>query len=423
MKKIISAFMALIIMAAVPLTVKAEESNKTEPQKDGLSFALRLAVTQHPSVKSKLSDLRALGYDIESAQARRFPTFSIQGSTNSDEQSQVIARLQQPLWVGGRIDGGIKLTEAKHNSSIASLLQLRRQLIEQTASVYASLQGARQRLKTADLNVAEHEKLNSLISRRQVGNIASEADVRLAGARLIQANAQREQIKVLVVKYQNDLQALTQQPVGGVIPVDTQLVSALDKEAFLSQLDKKAATVLQKQVDIEVAKANSELTTSDMMPSLYARVDQDIVNANKYRNIPLDTRFSAVLEGNMEAGGFVGWKRLKSADAKVAAAQLDVETARNDVRRTARSLLADRAMFQRVQRSNEQLVKSLEDTQESFMRQYDAGRKSWVDVLNNQRELSDARQELEQTKSSLLETGLRLSAMLGELDKEAGVQP
>jgi adhesin transport system outer membrane protein len=423
MKKI-SSYLALIsILTVAPVAVKAQEQKNADPQKDGLSVALRLAVTQHPSVKSKLSDLRSLGYDIESAQARRYPTFSLQGSTNNDVQSQVIARLQQPLWVGGRIDGGIKLTEAKHNSSIASLLQLRRQLIEQTAAVYASLQGARQRLKTADLNVAEHEKLNSLISRRQIGSIASEADVRLAGARLIQANAQREQIKALVVKYQNDLHALTQQPVGGAIPVDTQLLSALDKETTLARLDKKAATVLQKQVDIEVARANSELTTSDMMPSLYARVDQDIVNANKNGSIPLDTRFSAVLEGNLEAGGFVGWKRLKSADAKVAAAQLDVETARNDVRRTAQSLLADRAMYQRVQRSNEQLVKSLEDTQESFMRQYDAGRKTWVDVLNNQRELSDARQELEQTKSSLLETGLRLSAMLGELDKEAGVQP
>lgn len=422
--KIFYPCITFILLTVIgPSCLLAEEQGPLYGTTDDLTLSLRLTVNQHPSVKSKLSDLRSQGYDIESAEARRFPTFSIQGSTNNDEQSQVIARLQQPLWVGGRITGGIKLTEARLSSATASLLQLRRQLMEQTATVYASLQGARSRLKAAELNVAEHDKLSALISRRQVGSIASEADVRLANARQFQAAAQREQIMALVVKYQNDLRALTQIPVEGLIPVDMRLASVLDKETTLAALDQNAAGVLQKKLDVEVAKANAELSSSDMLPSIYARVDQDIVNANKYRNIPLDTRYSLVVEGNLEAGGIVGWKRVKSADAKVAAAQLDVETARNDVRRTAQSLLADRTMLQRVLKSNELLVKSLEDTQESFMRQYDAGRKSWVDVLNNQRELSDARQELEQTKSSLLETGLRLSAMLGELDKEAGVKP
>ncbi|WP_369412294.1 TolC family protein [Geotalea toluenoxydans] len=57
------------------------------------------------------------------------------------------------------------------------------------------------------------------------------------------------------------------------------------------------------------------------------------------------------------------------------------------------------------------------------MRQYDAGRKTWVDVLNAQRELSDARLALEQTRSSFQENSLRLAVLLGRLDGTIGIQP
>jgi adhesin transport system outer membrane protein len=57
------------------------------------------------------------------------------------------------------------------------------------------------------------------------------------------------------------------------------------------------------------------------------------------------------------------------------------------------------------------------------MRQFDAGRKSWVDVLNAQKELADARQSMEQTKSSLMEFSLRLGVVIGQLDRYAELLP
>jgi adhesin transport system outer membrane protein len=114
---------------------------------------------------------------------------------------------------------------------------------------------------------------------------------------------------------------------------------------------------------------------------------------------------------------------VKSSDARVVAARQNVESARNDLRRRVQALLTDLQSLQQVLQSNEMLVQSTELTLASFMRQFDAGRRSWVDVMNSQREMSDARLAREQTRSSLLETQLRLAVQLGQFDQQAGAQP
>jgi adhesin transport system outer membrane protein len=100
----------------------------------------------------------------------------------------------------------------------------------------------------------------------------------------------------------------------------------------------------------------------------------------------------------------------------------EVESARNEVRRRTQSLIADRHTYQRVSVTNETIVLSTEETLASFLRQYDAGKKSWVDVLNTQRELGEARQSLEQIQTLLVETTLRLAAITGRLDSYAGLK-
>jgi len=390
---------------------------------DGLPTALKLATSKHPSVTAKLEELKSLGYDINSAEAGRYPSLSVQAQTMSNDQSQVVARLQQPLWAGGRIDGGIDLAEMKLRAAQATFLQVRRQLMEDTAVTYAELLGARQRLRTAELNVSEHEKLLGLISRRQAGSIASEADVRLARSRLTQAQTQQEQLRGSLDKALGDLLALTQAPLEGLLAVEDELLKLPDPGQIMAAAEANSPLVQQRLIEVNVARIQADLRTADMMPTLYAQLERDIVTADKYGTLPPDTRIGVALTGTVEGIGFAGFGRIKAATALVEAARKDVETARNDVRRRTRALISDRNMYLRVMEGNNLLVAATQETLDSFMRQYDAGRKSWVDVLNAQKELADARQAMEQTKSSLMEFSLRLGVSIGHLDRYAELQP
>jgi len=425
MKKTV-ALIALIIIAA---SGSASAQSPATSREDGLLSALQMAVTLHPSVKSKLEELKALGYDLESSEAQRYPTASLQANTSNNvgttdkalyDQYGVVAVLQQPLWVGGRIDGTIDQANVKLKIGKLALLGVRRQLMENTAAVYATVQGARLRLEAAKLNVAEHERLKTLITRRESGGIASHADIQMASSRLSQALAQQIQLDGTLKHSLNDLQVLTQQQLSALEPVTDNLALLPEISGIPSAIEKASATVQQKIVEVELARVASDLAVANMLPSLHAKFEQDVYTATQHGETPQGTRLGVVLQGSIEGLGFTGWKRIKSSDARVDAAKRDVENARNDVNRQAQALLTDLQSLQLVLQSYEQLVMSTAETLASFMRQYDAGRKSWVDVLNTQRELSDARLSLEQTRSSLLETRLRLAVELGNLDIQAG---
>lgn len=416
--KLLVGLLAVTLLAG---SVSAQDA--TVPPEGGVIEAMRNAVNLHPAIKSRKDQLYALGFDLEAEKARRYPSLSVQAQALSNDASQVFARIQQPLWVGGRIDGSIDQAGMRLLSGQASFLTLKRQLMEETGAAYAVLVGARQRLAAAELNVREHEKLLGLISRRQVGSIASEADVRLARSRLTLAVAQREQLKGELSRALTNLHALTQQPLEGVVPIPDTVMALPEHSGLVAAIVEISPTVKQRLVDIEVARAEVELRRADLMPSLYARVDQDIYATDRYGTLPAETRAGVVLEGSLEGAGFSGWKRVRSADSRVEAARKDVEVARNDARRQAQALLAEMEALQSVLVSNDQLVTATEETLASFMRQYDAGRKTWVDVLNAQRELSDARLSLEQTRSSLQQNSLRLAVQLGQLDSAMETQP
>jgi adhesin transport system outer membrane protein len=295
--------------------------------------------------------------------------------------------------------------------------------MEETAAVYAQLSGARQRLQAAEMNVDEHEKLLGLISRRQFGSFASEADVRLARSRLTQAQALREELRGLVDKTLSDLLALTQDPLEGLVAVEEGMLLLPDPATIMQDAEIVSPLVQQRLFEVEVARGQASLREAEMLPTLYAQIERDIVFAHDNETLPEGTRIGIALTGSVEGLGFAGIGRVKAAEALVEAAKREVETARNEVRRRTRAFVSDRNMFLRLMESNHLLVVDTKETLDSFMRQYDAGRKSWVDVLNAQQELAAARQAMEQTKSSLLEFTLRLGVVIGRLDSYAGLLP
>lgn len=421
--------LSLWAMSAVAATIPPEKAE------DGLELALHRTASLHPSVKSKLEELRALGFDLDSAKAQRYPLLGLEaGSTvdvagsatatsGSDRLDRVQAVVKQPLWVGGRIDGAIDQAAVREKTGSLALLATQRQLMEETAATYAAILGARNRLTAAQENVAEHERLQQLITRRQDGGVASEADMQLASSRVSQAMAQQQQLQGALATALNQLQALTQQPIAAQELVPAGLHQLPVEASLAAEVEEVSASIRQRQAEVELARTAADLAKADMMPSLYAKVEQDLLASSDNGDDLLGTRVGLVLEGSINGMGLTGWNKVQSAETRIGAAKREVEAARTEVRRTVQALLIDLRSNELIAASNERLVQSTRQTLESFMRQYDAGRKSWLDVLNTQRDLASARLDLEQSRSALLATRLRLAVLHGQFDQLAGVRP
>lgn len=383
----------------------------------GLPGALQATLQNHPAIKGKQAEVAAQGYQVETVQAARYPNLSGQINTQESGDEYASLRLRQPLWAFGKIDTPIELAQRRLQVEKVALLQLQRQMVEKTAAAYARLIGVKQRLRVAEENVAEHNNLYERIERRQAGQLASPADVRLAGSRLMQAKAQRERLAGELQVATEELQSLTQVVVEvgeSVEPLYSTLpeMSVVKEEALRVNAD-----IQYKRELIEVAKSSAEQARVASTPTVYAEAERDFFDS------PLanQTRLGIRLEGSIDGAGLGDLGRVKAASSQVEAARQDLSLTNNDVQLRISSLITNLNLQSVLKASLLASVEAVTETRESFVRQYESGLKSWLDVLNLQREMTEQQLLLVQADSDWLTLSLRLAALIGRLDGVAGV--
>jgi adhesin transport system outer membrane protein len=388
-------------------------------QPTGLEAALRATLSQHPALAGKRAEVAAKGFTVEAAQAQRYPSLTGAIATNDNNTQPVTLRARQPLWAFGRIDGNIAYAQADQRTDEADLLRVQRQLIDQTATAYVRVQGARARALVAQDNVAALEKWHQQILRREQGQLASKADVRLALARLTQARAQMSRYAAEVTLAKTDLLALTQTPVSAEAPIPDALTSQASLPSLQALAEEHHADLLWKQEQIKLAQANVIRESTSPMPTVYLQVDR-YINQPAYANDNMVV--GVVLEGGLDGMGFAARGRGQAATARLQAARQDLETTRSEVLRTLRNLISSRDLQRALMDTQDQSVTELEGLLASYRRQYEAGSKSWLDLLNMQRELTEQRLQQVQAQSDWWVHTLKLAALTGQLDALAFVQ-
>lgn len=414
----------LVAALAVPLPALAQQASASA---SGIEAAMTSALARHPAVTGKQAQVDAKVFARESAGTLRYPSVSAQvqrysteprsDSGATGEATPASLRVRQPLWAFGRIDSRIAYADADTSAEQADLLRVRRQLLENTAVAYANVQSSRRRLKVADDSVDAHVRLYDQIQRREQGQLASRADVGLAAARLAQARARQQRYAGELDIAVSDLLALTLAPVGTDVPVPTSFSEVAALEPLLEQALQNSADVRHKQQLVERAEAAVAQVRTAAMPTVYLQGER-LYNQPGYRN---DSRVSVVVEGALEGLGFTSIGQTKAAEAQVTAARQDLLASRNDITRSVRRLYSGREMQRSLVDTQSASLQDLATLLDSYKRQYEAGTKSWLDVLNIQREVSEQHLQQVQAESDWLVLSLQLKALAGGLDAPAGL--
>jgi len=390
----------------------------------GLAAALRATLDHHPAIAGKRAEIKAKAYTGDSVRAQRLPSISAQANTwdrGRDEPTQEqngtgTLRARQPLWTFGRLPSAIAYADEDVQLSKAQLLQIKRELLDQTAVAYCRVVGAKQRLDVARSNADSLATLVQQIERRFEGKLASNADVRLANARKMQTDLQVENFTSTVDTSLTELYALTQTPVEVDANVAPDTVHLPELAQLQSQALAQSANAQVKQHQIDLAKANLRREKNATSPTLSLQADRYI----DHPYIDKDPLVSVVIESSFDGLGFVSRGRNRAAAAGIDAADEDLAATRVELTRTVRTLYANRELQGRLLRTQTESVNELSAILASYQRQYEAGQKSWLDVLNMQRELSEQRLQKAQVENDWLIYTLKLAAIHGDLDALAG---
>lgn len=375
----------------------------------------------HPSVVAKRTEIIAAESNRSAAWQQLLPSFSAtRTQSNAVSNGQITtARLQQPIFSGGRITAGIDQADAGLDETQAALLKIRRDLTNRTATVYIDVVKARARLAVADKSVATHDELLASIDRRVGAEVSPESDRILTQSRLAQAQSERSQVALSLRLAEDNLRELLADDLPEFIaPGRPQEVEELTQA--LDQGIRFSPELRQLSAQEESAKSEVQIQRSAIFPTLYLRHDQ---LSGDHGVLPKSQTYLGV-EFVPGAGASAGSK-IRAAEQRRLAAIDTRRATEKDVRDQIRSLWAEREALRAQVQSALAYVQSAQSVAESFSRQFTIGRKTWVEVLNAKREALLAELSHTEIAWNALRASYQLEIQIGRLtpDQIAGGRP
>lgn len=390
-------------------------SSLSSHAQQGLQSLLDKALFQHPTVLQARNQAKASGFELTSAQWSRFPTLSSE-LRSENGPSQNITRLEQPLWTGGKITGQVRAAEANERVALAQVDEAELNVLTQAATAFFEVLRQQARLDGAVLNVAEHERLLALIERRTRAEISPPADETLAQARLQQAVSERIQITRQRDAARTTLHQWVGEAMGPIAaPKAIAFAHPSSEMQMLEQAREASPAFRRLQAQIEAAEAQIAVSQAQAMPNVvlgHQRIWGYLYAGQLADKNYLSLQYTPGAGLSALSNRQVAVSRLEAARSEMGSIQLNIEA-------QARSTLTELDAMAAQLEPARVLLGGTAEVVESYLRQYQIGRKNWLDVLNAQREKTNALYNLADMQFGLQLAQVRLMIQTGELRRDA----
>lgn len=347
---------------------------------------LSTALIDDPSIERARAAIAAAQDGITAAKWQFGPTpsFSRELATGSSRYVNVL-RIQQPLYTGGllsaNLSGARTALQGSQQELLAAQLQLKLKIVQSWAD-WVKVQG---RIDSLDLLCDVHERLLDMIRRRNLAGVATNTDAALAASRLSAVQAELAQARLEEGLQRDRLGRLARRP------VDAPLRTALDGDLPAPPSLHKVLDRIQLSPEMALARANVDLARNELakakaalMPTLSLRLDHQ---SGAYS----DQRVGLVFQASLQ-GGFAGLAGVNAARSRIAAAEAAVAATEQDQLGNYQLEYTRYAAAATSLRNAARTAATSEDVLASYRRQFDAGKRAWLDLLNMVRETHATRQ-------------------------------
>lgn len=383
---------------------------------------LNLSFAGNPLLQSQAQLVQATQADIKGANWQFFPTPSVSveqvnasqqdNSYNSKDGRVLTFRLQQPLWTAGRLSAGVTRAEAAAAAAQAQMEETRQQLALRTVQVWGEWKAGQQKSLALQDSVRTHQRLSALIRRRVEGGVSAVADDVLAQGRLEQTQGDAAAAQAQLASALARLEQLTGKRMANE-QMEAYVVRPVEPIGELPELIERAwrnsPTVLKLQAQIKQQQMDVQIRKAQLLPEVYARAEhqQGSFAASGPNS---SNRFFIGLSASPGAG-LSAQSGVDAAMARLQALQAEEESARrNLIEQISLEHVSVRTQAQR----RASLLAGLASTQamvESWDRQFLAGRKTWVEVMNAARELAQAQTVLAEVEAAYVVSSWRLTVL------------
>ncbi len=377
----------------------------------------------YPSLRAARFESRASKEDTTAVSRQRWPTVTVTSETNTGNLRSYATQalqVQQTLWDFGRLSARIAEAEAAADVSLLNVYLQQQDLFLQIITAWQSMQSARERTRVALLTLERLKAYQAQMRRRVEAEASPRIDLELVDARLLQTEVELTtaqtalQLAVTRLELLSGLDRLLVR-INAATPMPT-LKSTLPFTRLISATDwlyiaSEGPLVAKARAQLKQAQHRLDSKKSEAWPQVYAR-------AYKPMNVipsSSDTSTTTFVGLSYSPGaGFSTLAEAKALDTRISGAQLSVESALLEMQQTLQS---DRQEYVNACLRIAALEKAVDGSDlvlASYKRQFEAGKKTWLDLLNAVRELAQNQYSLAEAQASMTGAMHRLQLRMGE---------
>ncbi len=379
-----------------------------------VDMALALALKTHPLILSAEGQFQAAKSELNASRWSRFPTVSAGTQENADKIKQDTTTVNLPLWAGGRINAEIDLAKSVRDGALSGVSEAQQTVMLETVSQFFDYFKSEKKLQISRDNVDEHQRLYEIIERRVAAATSPDVDSMLALARLQYARSAEIQSKTKRNIAKSSLELLVDKGVDAVKVFRRP-------EPFNISIDEAVSIGILVSPKIARIKSEAdgfEANVRSARSVLYPQVSLGYEYGKTHGGISdglIDEETFVTVQFQPGAGLSVASSVTAAKQRKLAALDT-LEAEKRELRRQIKFAWNEYVSASIQLEPSKMLVEATGSVVESYLRQYAVGKKSWLDVLNAQREATQAKNTLVDYEVLYLTSLYRLKIILNEIN-------
>ena len=402
-----------------------------------LQGVIKDMLANNPDVQAARQEMLAREHEIRGAKAGYLPTLDAEagigrqwarspstgnvGVTLTREEAAL--RLRQVVYDGNATGAEVDRQKALFKSAMYTAIDTQENAALRTSQAYINVLRQAELLSLLKQSLDEHQAIYDQTSLRSEAGVGNRADVDQIAVRLSLATSN------FIAGKNNFLDALSQfQGLVGYIPDATEMTvpSNFDLPASLDESLIIAAEehpiIKSVTADIEVVEAQYAAAKSRRLPAINLEGNRTWnEDVDGVQGESEDWVIALRLRYNLYNGGRDSAKRKQAAE---------LLTQAKDVFRSAQWGIEEgvRLSWYAYEATLQQLghlavhVKSVTDTKEAYVKQFNIGKRTLLDLLNTEYEFIRAKQVYVNTKYDQLYSQLRVLNSSGQLTKTLGLE-
>ena len=379
------------------------------------------AIQTHPLVGAARAEQQATTESIRAAKLNMLPNPMV--SSGYDRTDGMVSQLQirQSLWTGGKLTANVNQAIFDDKAAVEYVYEQQNQIAKTTIEAWQSYMTALTKQQVYYDSLQLLSEFEEMMQRRVSQGVSARIELDLVTNRILQEQnsyqSAVEQQRIAIAR----LEQITGRRLSAADLPTPNMAELVNHAKGYSQTFEKMAfddasfynpTVVKEHYQVEAAKQNFKSLQSARYPTVYAQYEYDYYHDNDNDDNDNGGEFSVGLSYDPGAG-LSSLSLAKASESRVQSLVQSKEASRRQVLETIQTQYQQFASAKDQERSLVAAVAGAQIVVSSYRRQFIAGRKSWLEVLNAVREHSQYQIQLVEIRSSIIATYYKLQVDFG----------